>query len=1160
MSLRIIFGRAGSGKTRYCMEEIKGTLDKQGMSDRAADKIVLLVPEQFTFQAERDLIRILEKGGIINSEVLSFRRMAFRIFNQAGGIAYQNVNNAGKCMLIYSILDESGDSLKIFAKAADHKGYVNTLTGLFTEFKRYEVTPGMMKEFLVRCPEGPLKEKLAEINLIYDLYEKELGKRYRDSDDDLTIAARKLAKSGLYDGARIYIDGFTGFTPQEYSIIGELIERADSVTVTLCSDSLDMDNPDLSADLFASGKRMAARLLKMARERGVEVEGSVHMEGRPLPRFRDNGELAHLEANFGAYVPSIFEEPTKNLSIFSSMNVITEVEAAARDILKRCREDGLRFGEIAVVVGNLGEYSGLISTVFGEYEIPCFLDEKVEISNHPSVRMILSLMEIFIEGWTYETVFRYLKTGLTDIPGDELDRLENYVLACGIRGSRWTADRDWDMAPGIMPDDRDFEKQSSELKSLNLLRRRITEPLKEFRAAAREDRSARGICTALYALLCRLEVPGRIENLVEGFKKDGELGLAEEYSQVWNIILSVFDQVVEIMGDKALSLERFSRILQIGFGQYRIGLIPASIDQVLVGNVERSKSHQIKALYILGANDGQFPAEPGEEGLLSDEDRVFLDKAGIELAPDTRTKAFDEQFLAYRALTASGGSLRISWPIADNEGKTMRPSSVISRLRKIFPKIMESSNLSVRLGHDAALEKVSAKSPTFREMIGAVRELSAGRSIDESWGSVYRWYDSQLEWREKCRVARNAFQYRNEARPVSRTLVRKLYGDPVYSSVSRLEKYNACPFSYYVRYGLGAKERKIFKLSPPDVGTFLHAVIERFSKLVSAREPQAADGLDSTMTWRSLDYDSCHAGVSAIVDDMLLKMKGSGVSGSKRYALLTARLKRVVTRAVWLISRHIRSGSFDPIGYELDFGKEGAFPPIVIELESGDQVLLTGRIDRIDTARTDDGTYLRIIDYKSGNKDFKLSDIYYGLSLQLITYLDAIWENGGMMLERPLLPAGMLYFKVDDPLIRIKSKQEEGKLEEQIMKALKMKGLVLADVKIVKAMDMNASASSLIIPAKLKAGDEIGGSVATLQQFNILRTYARRLLKSICEDMMKGAVPIKPYKTKDTSSCTYCSYSSICGFDSSFRENAHRFLYNHKNDELWKKMEVISGE
>jgi len=1149
MSLRLIYGRAGSGKTRFCLEEIKARINED-----AGNQLVYLVPEQFSFQAERDLISILEAGGIIKTEVLSFRRLAFRIFNQLGGITYPHIHPAGKCMLIYRILDRMGDSFKIFSKASEREGFVNTVSTLITEFKRYNVTPEHLKKASEQLgTDHPLAGKLSELHLIYEEFEKALSHRYRDSDDDLTLAARKLEDSSLYSGAEIWIDGFASFTSQEYMLVECLLKKAKRVNISLCTDSIRFEDGDDELDVFRRVKYACRKLCNIAKANNIPMEEPVNLNHAVLPRFVSSPELAHLEKNLNAWPYQVYREKTRDIFLFSSSNLFTEVEAAARDILRLCRDGGMRYRDIAVVTRDLESYADIVDVVFNEYEIPCFIDRKVEITDHPLVRLVLAMMDIFIDNWSYEAVFRYLKTGLTGIPQEMTDILENYVLACGIRGSRWTSDEDWDMTPEMVPDERSSGASPEYLETVNNIRKKVIGPLVAFREKTIGRTRASDFCAALYDFLCELHVPEAIEESIEAFKKKGDFYRANQYSQVWNILMELFDQIVEVMDDETVGLERFSKILRIGLGEYGIGLVPPSLDQVIVGSAERFRSHEIKAMILLGANDGVFPSTAIPEGVLSDQDRAALNHIGLELASDTRTQAFDEQFLVYRALTTPGEYLRISWAIADQEGRTLRPSTLVSRLKKLFPEISQASDILPANTPEEEMELIAGRIPAFRRMVSALRRRMDGQSVQPVWKRVYAWYALRDEWKQKCESARMSLGYRNVAEQVRPEIMRSLYGYPALSSVSRLEKYTSCPFSFFVQYGLGARERKIYRLSPPDVGTFMHAVIERFSKLMDRRR----------LSWREITRDQCQDIISGIVDDMLGRMKGSGIAASRRYTILVARLKRVVGRAVWIIAEHIRLGSFDPVDYEAGFGEGEKYPPIVLELKSGEKIYLQGRIDRIDALETPEGRYLRIIDYKSGYKDFRLSDVYYGLQIQLITYLNALWdpdnqcgqaEDDGRM---PCHPAGMLYFKIDDPIIKSSSRLSEEDIEKAIRKQLRMKGLLLADVRLIREMDHTIDGTSMIIPATINKGDVLGKntSAATREQFLKLKNYVGRLMADICEEIMKGKVDISPYRKNKYTPCAYCAFRPVCQFDAAMKDNRYRILQDRSDDEIWSLME-----
>lgn len=1141
MSLQFIYGRSGSGKSFHCLKSIK---TKQNEDNNK--KLVLLVPEQYTLQAERDLIKVLGTGGILNTEVLSFRRMAYRVMNEVGGITYPHIHPAGKSMIIYRILDRLKEQFTIFHKSANCKGFVNTLSTLITELKRYNVRADSFDEVLEGLTEDNyLLHKLKEIKLIYSEFDNMLESRYRDTDDELTLLASKLDFTEMYSKAEIWIDGFAGFTPQEVEVISKLIQQTENVYITMCTDVLFDEMQSGSTDVFAAVKKSCKKFVSIAEASDVKILPPVGLNSANLPRFKESRELQSQEANYFAYPYRVYQQPTSDIELFESVNIYAEIEECARDIIRQCRDNDMQFKDITVATRNLTGYENLIEVIFEQYNIPCFIDSKTEITNHPLVRMVLSMLEIFTENWSYEAVFRYLKSGLTGIEDTRIDLLENYVLACGIRGSRWTQEAEWNTSIEFRPDDKQSPENDEMLLQVNMTRNEVREPLLRFRKRTKGRRTAEDFCTGIYEYLVEIGVEERIRDYIDSFTQNGQLRLAGEYQQVWNILMDVFDQVVEVMGDETFGIEKFANVFKIGLAEYKISSIPASLDQVLIGSIEHLRSHEIKALYILGTNDGVFPSAGISEGVLSDKDRDVLNKKGIELASDTKSKAFDELYLIYRTLTMPKNFLRISWPIADHEGRTMRPSTIISRMRKIFPNITEKNNILKPVEGNNNIDLIASPVPSFNQLVSILRQKNEGIEPGHMWKELFAWFSAQEEWKQKCDAMINALKYRNIAVPVDKAKIRELYGKNPYFTVSRLEKYTSCPFAFYVQYGLGARERKIYRLSPPDVGTFMHAVIERFSKMVD----------ENNYSWREFDRQWCSDEVSKIVDELLASMKNTILGGSKRFKALAVRLKRVVTRAVWLIAEHIRRSSFEPVGYEVEFGEGGAYPPIVIELDSGEKIKLVGRIDRIDTLSTDNGKYLRIVDYKSGDKDFKLSDVYYGLQMQLITYLDALWESSENSGEKAL-PGGILYFRVDDPMIKGTGSSSPEEIETAIMKKLKMKGLLLADVQLIKYMDNTIEGNSIIIPARINKGDVLGkSSAATIEQFTVLRSFVKQILKDMCSELMKGNVPISPYKKKKLTSCSYCNYSSVCQFDQTQKDNSFRMLHDRDDDHIWKLMD-----
>lgn len=1153
MSLRFIFGRGGSGKSHYCLEEIK-----ERVENNADYPLVLFVPEQFSFQSERNLIEFIGEKANRKVEILSFSKLAHRVFEVVGGVTHRHMNSAGKCMLIYRILEEIKGDLKMFSRAVKQPGFSNILSDIITEFKRYNISPEILQTAASGIKDNePLRSKLNDLNHIYGTFEYNLHKGFIDSEDEITLLAQKLEDCKVFDGAEFWIDEFSGFTPQQYVVLEKLMKKARRVNVTLTTDCLSGGTKIDSTDVFAPIKSTEGKLLRIIEANNIYYEEPICLDKEVLPRFEDSPELQHLEKYYYTFPYKLYDKETENVSLFKALNTYTEIERIARDIIKLSRDSGFRFKDIAVVSRDLKAYEKLVQVIFDQYRIPYFIDRKREITSNPLIVLILSVFELINKNWSYESVFRYLKTGLTNIEKEEIDIIENYVLANGIRGKRWTEEELWNyrLSYGFSNEEISLYEQSI-INRVNETKERITGPIKELQSKLHSKTKIKTICTAIYELLKAIEVTDKIERWVEDFKSQGDLARSSEYSQILKIVMQVLDQMVEVLGDEEVTTEQFIKLLNVGFMEYEIGLIPPALDQVLVGSIERVRSHNIGALFIAGVNDGVFPSASSEEGLLSDIDREILRDLGVELAGDSRSKAFEEQYLVYSTLTIPCKYIKISYPIADFEGKTLRPSTIPSKIKKIFPHVLEENDIIRTENNTENLEFVAAPIPTFNEMIANLRKSYEGGQTPEYWKDVYKWYGSQEEWEDKSNRALEGLTYTSQVEKVPKANIKELYGENLSFSVSRLEKYAECPFAYFIQYGIKAKDRKIYELSPPDIGTFMHEVLDRFSDKVT----------QSGMRWKDVSKEWSEQTIANTVDEVLSERSSSILNSSARYKFVTNRLKKIIGKSVEIISEHIRRSNFEPLGSELVFGKGGDLPPIDISLPSGEKISLIGRIDRVDKMESEEGVYLRIIDYKSGSKDFNLSDVYYGLQMQLLMYLDALLNNSEEYLKRQAIPGAILYFKLDDPIVKTNPDMDDEAIEKSIMKKLKMRGLLLADARLVKNMDVTIGENkadkgySLIIPAKVNNDGSLGKSSAiTLKEFEILRQYVSESVIGLCQEMLSGNIKIKPSKKKSYKACDYCSYASICQFDTELKGNRFKNVNDKPDEEVWELIKKRLG-
>lgn len=1137
MGIRFIYGRAGSGKSTYCLNSIKNRLN-----DNNGNRLIYLVPEQYTFQRETMLLKDVGEEGLLIAQVLSFKTMAQRVFEECGGRVHDRMRDAGKSMLIHKILQESEENLQYFNRISKEQGFTDIISDTITEFKKYNVTPSVLREGITKIDDEELQSKLTDLANIFEKFDLSILENLVDTDDELTYLANKLNNCGLYDNAEIWIDEFTTFTPQQMEVIKVLAKKCKGVNIALCMDEVSSGDSSEVTDIFNSLKTTELRILNMMRDEHIGYEQPVNLNNNKNNRFKDNDELKHLEKYFFTYPFKSYKQDVNTIRLYKANNSYDEVENVAKEILRFVRDKGYRFRDISVVCRNIDDYEKIATVIFNEYDIPFFLDKKIDILSNPLIILILSSIEVMIRNWSYESVFKYLKSGLVNIDRHEIDILENYVLANGIKGFKWTNEL------SISEEDND------EIDPIKVMIK-VREPLLNLHSKIRGNKSVKAICTAIYEFLVELDCFNRIEEWISEFDENGMQGNVMEYQQVSEIVIDILDQAVDVIGEDLITINEFYKVLNAGFQNKEIGIIPIALDQVNIGDIARIKGRNVKVLFIVGVNDGILPAANKDEGILSDRDRDLLKENGIELSSSTRAKVFEEQYMVYTALTLASDYLMISYPMADFEGKSLRASIVIPRLKRIFPKLIEESdlfNLKERLDK---YSKVTAPIPTFNELILALRRNYENEDVEDYWKDVYCWYKDKEEFYNKSGNILEGLKYSNDGEVVAREKLKKLYSikdGRLLFSVSRLENYAECPFSYFIKYGLKARDRKVYEFSAPDLGSFMHEILDEFTNKVKRER----------ISWSELNSERCRSIVSDLIEKKLIEDSNSILNSSKKYKYFTNRFKRVIAKSVSVLAEQMRKGQFEIFSNEFQFGNLRDGAPIKLELPSGEEVYLTGRIDRIDSLDLHGNTYIRVIDYKSGSKKFDLNELYYGLQIQLLVYLDAILKNSEYILHTQAMPGAILYFKIDDPIIKSKSGLQDEEIRKQVLDKLKMNGLLLKDAELVKAMDNDMETYSLVIPATFKKDGDFSSnsSVITEEQFNILREYVNFKMIELCEDMLSGKIRIEPCKNQRTSYCDYCDYSAICQFDTSIKDNKYKLVLKKDDKEIWNDMiEKVKG-
>jgi len=1116
MSIRLIYGKSGSGKSEFIFKEIKELIN-------CGKKIYIITPEQFSFTAEKKLLETLGNSAVLNAEVLTFNRMAYRVATEVGGTAKVSISTAGKAMLIYNILCGKKSKLKFLGKSDEN---IELIIDQITEFKKHGVSVDDLKKMMEETEDNYLRLKIQDILQVYSEFENKIENRYIDENDNLTNLANQLGDVNIFNNTLIYIDEFVGFTKQEYEIIKQLAKTASQVTVSICSNSIE-DSVSPESDVFYSNKLTVSRLFKIIEDEGIALDEPIYLD--KVYRFK-NKELQHLEQNLYAIPFKKYDDKPENIKLFLANNQYSEIENVAINIVKLVRNNNYRYKDIAVITKGLDVYSNLVKVIFNKYQIPVFIDEKKDLSQNIIVKYILSILEIFARNWSYEAVLNYVKTGFLDFSKHEIFILENYCQKWGIKNNKWYKS-EWNFK------DEDDDNRT-QIERIREMRRMIVNPLLEFKENLSGTNDVKTITNNLYNFLITNEIDKKFEEKIEELKMAGQTEFATQYETSWKIIMNVLDEIVLVFGDEKVSFDKYMQILKTGLASCDLGKIPGTQDQVIIGDVDRSRSHKVKAIFIIGLNDGMIPSVHKNEGFFNDNDRQFLKENGVELARNTVESLYEDNFNIYKAFTTAEEKLFLSYASSNSEGKTLRGSILISKMKKIFPKLEEESDIIVRQS------EILIENTTFDELLNKLGEYRDTGKIEDKWVEVYNYYRNNKAWKYKLEKAMEALLYNNKPEKINEKNISKMYGNTLKTSVSKLEQYQTCHFAYYLKYGLKLSEKDNFKINPVDTGTFMHDVIDEFFNRVKEKSYNIKDLTD----------EQINELVSEIIEEKLGLNRNYIFTSSAKYKSLSMRLKRVIFRSMKYIVDSLKYSKFEVLGNEVEFKEGKDYPPIVMELDNGQKVEITGKIDRIDIAKLDGDKYVRIIDYKSSAKNIDLNQVYAGLQLQLITYLDAVCS------AEDLLPAGVLYFNLIDPVVKSKKSLSAEEIEEKIRKQFKMQGLILADSDVVRMMDTNLeSGASDMVPAYIGKDGALSNtrsSSVSRKQFEYLQKYTNKLIKEISGEILSGNIDIRPsYNVKNKkTACDYCEYKSVCNFNGADCANGYNYVTNAEKEAVLEMM------
>ena len=1139
MSLQFIFGNSGSGKSTYLYQKII-----EESMQRPDGNFIVIVPEQFTMQTQKDLVMAHPRGGIMNIDVLSFQRLAHRIFEEVGADQRSVLTETGKNLMLRKVAIREQERLKVLGSRMNRPGYVSEVKSVLSELMQYEVSDFELQEMGRRTENRPLlNAKLEDLQVLYREFLSYRRDRFLKPEEIYDVLCQVAGESALLKNSVLAFDGFAGFTPSQIRVLEELLVCCPKVYLTVTLDARESAFGKLQEhDLFAPSRRLVQAVSEAARSAARRMGGNDTMFLPPvvlgktsLPRFKKGGALFHLEQNLFRSRRQSYGGIPDEISMHISKNPAAEVHFAARTISYLVREKDLRYRDIAVITGDLSSYNNYVKHIFPQYEIPAFVDETRQILLNPCLEFVRGALEIVQRDYAAEAVFRCLRTGMAGFSADETDELENYVLAVGIRGHRkWK--KTWEYRPAQLKEEV--------LEKVNAYRERLVERFEPFAEKMRKKgNTLLFYATALYELLRDCEISRQLQERAAQLEADGEMGQAREYSQVYGILIRLLDEMAELLGEETMELQEFTEILEAGLSEAKVGVIPPGIDQVQVGDIRRTRLAHVKILFFLGLNDGWVPARGNDGGIVSDMERELLKENGMELAPTARENSYIQRFYLYQNLTKPSQQLYLSWCLGSSDGVVMRPSYLVSNIRRLFPKITVCEEKEP----GSELWQTTTRKNGMQYFLHGLQEARMG-NVMPKWKELYRSYAQDDEYRERVRKLVQAAFSGGAARQLSFSASKKLYGEVMTNSVTRLEQFAACAFAHFAMYGLRLRERELYGVKPADLGILFHRSLDLFSRRI------AVSGRD----WTELTEQEETILMEQCVDEVSEKYGADALHSDARSAYTINRLKRILCRSAWVLHEQLAAGSFRPSGFEVSFADAGNLETVNVSLGGHGRMHLQGRIDRIDTAQTEDAVYVKVVDYKSGMAEFDPVSFYYGLQLQLVVYLNAALEmEQRLHPERVAVPAGIFYYRMQDPVLEKEAGADEAAMRERLLKKLRPDGIINEDDEVLELLDHGFSGDSLVIPAGRKKDGSLKAASKTVtpEQFQTLSRFARRKLTQLGERMLGGEVAPDPYEADGRTPCDYCDYADVCGFDRKIPGSCPHRLEPLGKDEVWIRME-----
>ena len=1139
MALQFYFGPSGSGKSKRLHQDVLHMAAKDPDCN-----FLFLVPDQFTMQTQTDLVKESPGGGIMNIDVLSFGRLTHRIFEETGYGRKPVLDDTGKSLVLRKVASSVQEELPVLSGNLNKIGYIHEIKSAISEFKQYGLSVervGELAEF--SKSRGTLYYKLKDLKTLYQAFDTYVAERFITTEDTLALLSRAVHESKIMKNSVVIFDGFTGFTPIQYRLIAELMELSRMVIVSVTLG--EGENPYRimgEQELFYLSKKTVRDLQKWAQKRNVRQAEDVYLGKGGLPRFRESRELAHLEKQLFRYPLKPYEESQKDcipaIQIREAMSPAGEVRGACILIKKLVLEQNYSYRDIAVVTGELETYGDFFEREAATYDIPVFIDRTRGILLNPFLEYIRSALRIVLQNFSYESVFHYLRSGLADFTMEETDLLENYILATGIKGrKKW----------GEL-----FTRNATE--QINELRERL---YGQMTPLLQKQETASGYVKALYEFIVAGRIQEKLLTFEEQFRADGEEERAKEYAQIYRLVMELLNQIEGLLREEAMTLQEFADILDSGFAEIEVGTIPGGVDRVIVGDMERTRLNQVKVLLFLGVNDGNIPRNANKGGIISDIDREFLKDSDIELAPTPRQQMFTQRLYLYMNMTKPSERLYLSYARISSDGKTLRPSYLIDTVKALFPCAYQGNLME---GKESVTERIMGKKDALPYVAEELRERAQGRAggmTDEEFFSLCRIYWEDTAFRSQLEKLLQAAYEHYEHKPLGAMIARMVYGTVLENSVSRLERYAACAYAHFLQYGLNLKEREVFQLENTDLGNIYHEVLEVFSHRLK----------EHGYTWLDFPKEEGEQLLWEALENCSMQYGETILYSSARYQYMIERMYRILKRTIWALKKQLKSGKFLPEAFEMSFSRVENLDAVNITLSKEEKMKLRGRIDRLDTCEDEDHIYVKVIDYKSGNKKFDLAAVYYGLQLQLIVYMNVAAE---MMKkshpDKEVVPAALLYYHVNDPMIKSEEELSPEQVNDQLLKELRMNGLVNDSEEVIGLLDGSFATKSSIIPVERKSDGSLSArsSVVNRQDYEVISNYVNQKMHQFGTEILQGNIEVNPCEQGNTESCTYCTFREICAFDGKIpgfekRKPGHGMDVLKDEQDIIEKMRKQSG-